>query len=101
MRSSRDRCGWTRAPSYVPSLPTAALDVGDLEAGQIRPRAHALLVAVLGLELEHVDLLPALVPAHHRLDLDLAEGIRLEDRILVIAGQQQRLEGHLGALVLG
>src|SRR3954452_4674299 len=82
------------------SLP-AALDVGDLEAGEVRPRAHALLVAALGLELEHVDLLPTFVPAHHRLDLDLAEGGALEDRVLVVARQQQRLEGHLRALVLG
>src|SRR3954447_11281259 len=86
--------------SHAPGLLTA-LDVRDLEPGQVRPGAHALLVAALRLELEHVDLLAALVPAHHRLDLDLPEGVAPEDRILVVARDQQRLERHLGALVLG
>src|SRR5215213_8880137 len=45
-------------------------------------------------------LLPALVPADDRLDLHLAERVRLEDRILAVACEQQWLEGDLRALVL-
>src|SRR4051795_745055 len=78
--------------SHAPGLLTA-LDVRDLEPGQVRPRAHALLVAALRLELEHVDLLAALMAADDGFDLHLAEVARLETGILAVAGDQARLEG--------
>src|SRR3954451_12306781 len=75
-------------------------DVQDLEPRQVGAGAHPALVAALRLELEHVDLLPALVPADDRLDLDLAEVVGRERGVLAVAGDEQRLERHRGALVL-
>src|SRR6187431_2958786 len=60
--------------------------------------AGAPRVAALRLELADPDLLAALVAAHDRLDLDLREAVGVENR--VVRAEQQRLEGHLGALVL-
>src|SRR4051812_22899679 len=63
--------------------------------------ARGALVAALGLELDHPDLLAALVPDHLRLDLDLAEVARAEDGVvLLVAREEQRLERDGRALVL-
>src|SRR3954470_4836245 len=75
-------------------------DVQDLEPRQVGAGAHPALVAALRLELEHVDLLAALVPADDRLDLDLAEVVGRERGVLAVAGDEQGLERHRGALVL-
>src|SRR5215217_9420082 len=58
----------------------------------------ALLVAALGLELEHPQLRPALVTEHLRLDLDLLERVSAEDG--VVGAEEDRLERHGGALVV-
>src|SRR5947209_16656508 len=63
----------------------------DLEPRQLRPVSLSALVAALRLELEHADLLAALVARHYRLDLHLRELARIEDR--VVARVQERLEG--------
>ena len=62
--------------------------------------AVAALVAALGLELEAVDLLAALVSGDGRLHLQLAQVAGLEHR-LVAVGVQQRFEVDLVALVRG
>src|SRR3954453_17316988 len=63
--------------------------------------ARGALVAALGLELDDPDLLAALVPDDLRLDLDLAEVTGAEDGVvLLVAGEEQRLERDGRALVL-
>src|SRR5579863_7935926 len=57
-------------------------DLGDLEARQLLAVTGAALVAALGLELEDAQLRPALVTDDLRLDLDLGEAGRVEDRLL-------------------
>src|SRR5829696_6501891 len=72
------------------AAPRAHRDFADLEPGELRAVPHAPLVAALGLELEHVELLAALVPAHHRGDLDPAQPARVEHRL--VAAEEHRLE---------
>src|SRR5947209_2489286 len=64
----------------------------DLEPGQLRPMALGALVAPLRLELEHPELLAALVSRDHRLDLHLRELGGIEHRL--VARVQERLEGN-------
>src|SRR4051794_32589269 len=59
----------------------------------------ALLVAALGLELEHPQLRAALVREHLRLDRDLLQRIGAEDG--VVGAEEDRFERHGGALVIG
>src|SRR3954469_11284039 len=62
--------------------------------------AGAALVAAVGLELEHAQLRPALVRDHLRPHPRGGQPVGLEHRVAV-AGQQQRLEVHGGADVVG
>jgi hypothetical protein len=66
-------------------------DAGDLQASQLLAVARSALVAALGLELEHAQLLAALVAEDGGLDLDAAEVAALEQGVLV-AAVEQRLE---------
>src|SRR5580693_9696767 len=61
--------------------------------------ACAALVAALGLELEHAQLLTALVSHDLRRDLDLLQAGRVEHR--VIGAIEDRLERHARALLCG
>ncbi len=55
--------------------------------------AHRAPVPALRLELDHADLLAALVPGDDRLDPDLLEISPVEDRLVVtVAAEEQRLE---------
>src|SRR5215218_1099027 len=79
----------------------AERDARDLEAGQLLAVARGALVAALGLELEHAQLLAALVAEDRGLDLDAAEVAALEQRVVAAAtAVEQRLECDLRALVI-
>src|SRR2546423_2854354 len=71
-------------------------DLRDLDAGQRLAMARAPPVPAFGLELEHAQLLPALVPDDARLDLDLLEPVRVEDRL--VGAEEDRLQPHGVAL---
>src|SRR3712207_694792 len=73
-------------------------DLGDAEPRELLPVPRAAAVAALGLELEHPQLLAALVADDLR--LDRRELRRVEDRVAV-AGQQQRRQLHRGAGIVG
>src|SRR5215218_6146397 len=75
-------------------------DARDLQASQLLAVARGALVAALGLELEHAQLLAALVAEDRGLDLDAAEVAALEQRV-VVAAVEQRLEVDGAALVAG
>ena len=47
-----------------------------------------------------MDLLAALVALDRGLDLDLAEVVAADHGVALVGAEQQRLERHLGALVL-
>ncbi len=76
------------------------LDLADLEPGQFGAVALTLAVAVLGLVLEDLDLLAALVVDDLGLDLDLLERARVEHHV-VVGAQHHGAQGDLGALVIG
>src|SRR5215210_780780 len=72
-------------------------DLADLEASELGAVPHPALIAALGLELEHVYLLAALVPVHDCRHLDLGQASGVEHRILV--AEEDRLELHRVALL--
>src|ERR1700760_3253629 len=82
----------------ISSAPLA--DRRDADARELLAVAGAPLVAALGLELEHAELGAALVCHHLGLDDGGGQAVALEHRVAV-TGQQQRLEVHGGADVVG
>src|SRR5690349_12262771 len=82
----------------ISSAPLA--DRRDADARQLLAVAGAPLVAALGLELEHAELRPALVRDDLGLHARGRQAVALEHGVAV-AGQQQRLQGHGGADVVG
>ena len=75
----------------------AERELGDLDPGQLLAVAGAALVAALGLELEHAQLLAALVRDHLGGDLHLRQARLVEHGLL--GAVQDRLQRH--ALALG
>src|SRR4051794_11618769 len=75
------------------------LDRRDLQARELLAMARALAVAALGLVLEDAQLGAAQVLDDLALDADLLQAVGVEDG--VIAAEQQRLEGHRGARIVG
>src|ERR687888_904361 len=71
-------------------------DLRDAEPGELLPVARAAAVAALGLELEHAQLLAALVADDLGLHGRLGEPVGVEHGIAV-AGQEQRNEVDRGA----
>src|SRR3954454_10132083 len=72
----------------------AILDLRDLDAGQLLPMAVGALVAPLGLELEHPDLVALLVRQDLGRHLDLLQGVGAEDGVGI--GEQNRLQLDAG-----
>src|SRR5919197_1429894 len=77
----------------------AMADLRDLDSGQVLTMPRAALVAALGLELEHAQLLAADVLDDLRADADLLQAVGVEDRVL--GAEQDGLEVDAGTGLAG
>src|SRR3954468_1141418 len=77
----------------------AIADLRDLDAGELLPVPGPALVAALGLELEHAQLLAAHVLDHLGADADPAQAVGVEHG--VVGPEQDRLQLHGGAGLVG
>src|SRR3954447_559871 len=81
------------------SLPLA--DRRDADARQFLAVAGAALVAPLWLELEHAELRAALVRDDLSSDAQVRQTVALEDGVVPVSGEQQRLQRDGGADIVG